>query len=98
MRQFLRYLALALVLIMVALVSALTAMRMAIHGREVAVPKLVGLTPAEAERQAVSNGLLFAVESRFYSTEVPAGRISSQVPQAGAKVRRGSRVRVAESL
>jgi beta-lactam-binding protein with PASTA domain len=98
MRQFLRYLALALVLLTVALVSALTTMRLAIHGREVPVPKLVGLTPGEAERQAVAHGLLFSVESRYFSGDVPAGRIISQAPQPGAKVRRGSRVRVAESL
>ena len=41
---------LALVLVIVAMVSALTAMRFAIHGQEVAVPPLVGLAPAEAER------------------------------------------------
>ena len=35
---------LALVLVIVAMVSALTAMRFAIHGQEVAVPPLVGLT------------------------------------------------------
>ena len=32
---------LALVLLTVALISALTAMQLAIHGREVAIPKLV---------------------------------------------------------
>ena len=98
MKQFFRYVLLALVLIAVALISALTAMRFAIHGREVAVPKLVGLNPMEAERVAVANGLLLVVENRFYSPEVPEGRIMTQVPAAGEKVRRGWRVRVAESL
>jgi beta-lactam-binding protein with PASTA domain len=98
MRPVIRFVLLALVLLMVAMVSALTAMRMAIHGREVAVPKLVGLAPAEAEREAIANGLLLAVEARFYSPQVPEGRIMSQVPAPGAKVRRGWRVRVAESL
>jgi len=50
MRQFFRMLLLALVLMTVALISALTAMRLAIHGREVAIPKVVGMSPAEAER------------------------------------------------
>jgi beta-lactam-binding protein with PASTA domain len=80
------------------LVSALTAMRLAIHGREVSVPSLTGMTPADAEDVALRNGLLLQVESRFFSADVPEGRIISQAPQAGARVRRGWRVRVAESM
>jgi beta-lactam-binding protein with PASTA domain len=98
MKAFFRLALLALILVTVALVSALTAMRLAIHGREVAVPKLEGLTPAEAERAAAGPGLLVEVERQFYSASVPEGRILSQVPQAGTRVRRGWRVRVAESL
>lgn len=98
MRGFFRYVLLALILVTVALMSALTAMRVAIHGREVVVPKLVGLPPAQAERMALQSGLLVELENRFYSSDVPAGRIMSQVPPAGEKVRRGWRVRLAESL
>jgi beta-lactam-binding protein with PASTA domain len=98
MRSFLRMVLLGLVLVLVAMVSALTAMRFAIHGREATVPKLVGLTPAEARRIAAINGLLLVTENRFYSTDVPAGRIVSQLPQPGERVRRGWQVRVAESL
>ena len=98
MRAFLRIVLLGLVLVLVAMVSALTAMRFAIHGRESTVPKLVGLTPADARREAAVNGLLLVTENRFYSTDVPAGRIVSQLPQPGERVRRGWQVRVAESL
>ncbi len=98
MKAFFRFVLLAMILLMVALASALTAMRVAIHGREVAVPKLVGLRPAEAERLALQNGLLVEIENRFYSAEVPEGRILSQSPGPGTKVRRGWRVRLAESL
>lgn len=98
MRAFFRFVLLVLVLVIVAMASALTAMRIAIHGREVVVPKLVGLTPAQAERLALQNGLLIDIENRFYSTDVPEGRILSQSPGAGEKVRRGWRVRLAESL
>jgi beta-lactam-binding protein with PASTA domain len=98
MRHFFRVLMRVLVLTLVFLASALTAMRFAIHGREVAVPKFVGMAPADAERLAIENGLLFRVDDRFYSADVPEGRIVSQVPQAGARVRRGWRVRVAQSL
>ena len=89
---------LVLVLLLVALVSALTAMRLAIHGREVEVPKLVGLTPAEAERATGAAGLQIAVQRQYYSVQIPEGRIMSQLPEAGAHVRRGWQVRVAESL
>ena len=89
---------LALVLIAVALVSALTAMRFAIHGQEVQVPALVGMTPAEAERTLTSMGLMLEVERQYYSPQIAEGRIMSQLPMPGIKVRRGWQVRVAESM
>ena len=63
MKSFFRFVLLALVLLVVALVSALTAMRFAIHGREVAVPDLVGKTPAEARRIADSGGFQMDIET-----------------------------------
>lgn len=89
---------LALVLVTVALVSALTAMRFAIHGQEVVVPTLVGLSPTEAERAVSGPGLLVEIERQYYSPQIPEGRIMSQVPLPGTKVRRGWQVRVAQSL
>src|SRR5205085_273987 len=44
-----------------------------------------------------ASGLLLQVENRFYA-DAPAGRVVSQMPAAGARVRRGWVVRVAESL
>src|SRR2546429_6648063 len=52
-----------------ALVSALTAMRLAIHGHEVLVPKLVGMMPVEAEKAATANGLRVDVERQYRSEE-----------------------------
>ena len=98
MRRLIKYFLLGLVLLLVCFSSALLAMRFAIHGREVRVPRLQGLTPAEAERLASSEGLVLAIENRFYSSEVPAGYIVSQAPAPNTKVRRGWKVRVAESL
>jgi beta-lactam-binding protein with PASTA domain len=89
---------LALVLVIVAMVSALTAMRFAIHGQEVAVPPLVGLTPAEAEREVAGLGLQLSIERQYYSPQIPEGRIMSQLPLPETKVRRGWQVRVAQSL
>ncbi len=98
MRRIFRFILLGLVLVLVAMMSALTAMRLAIHGREVSVPRLVGMTGAEAERVATASGLLVERESRFFSAEVPEGRVVSQLPAPGTRVRRGWRVRIAESL
>jgi beta-lactam-binding protein with PASTA domain len=86
------------VLVIVAMVSALTAMRFAIHGQEVAVPPLVGLSPAEAERAATGLGLQISIERQYYSPQIPEGKIMSQLPLPGTKVRRGWQVRVAQSL
>jgi eukaryotic-like serine/threonine-protein kinase len=98
MKSFLSFAILALVLVMVALVSALTAMRFAIHGQEVAVPALVGMSPAEAERAVAGLGLQVEIERQYYSPQIAEGRIMSQLPLPGTKVRRGWQVRVAQSL
>ncbi len=96
--KFLRAAIRALVLLLIALSAAVTAMRFAIHGREVRVPQLVGLTMTQAEQATLSQGLILGSEGKFYSPDVLPGRIMSQMPPKGSKVRRGLRIRVAESL
>jgi len=98
MKSFFRLVLFGLVLLVVALLSALTAMRFAIHGREVTVPDVVGKTPPEAARVAEQSGFQVIVERQFYSPTVGEGKILSQVPEAGTVVRRGWQLRVAESL
>jgi beta-lactam-binding protein with PASTA domain len=98
MKPLFRFATLALVLVVVALVSALTAMRFAIHGQEVEVPAIVGLSPAEAERSVSGLGLQVEVERQYYSPRIPEGRIMTQLPPPGTKVRRGWQLRVAQSL
>jgi len=98
MKAFFRALLLGLVLVVVALISALTSMRLAIHGRQVAVPQLAGLSPEEAGRAVEGLGLSLKVDRQFYSASVPLGKIVSQSPEVGAQVRGGWRVLVAVSL
>jgi eukaryotic-like serine/threonine-protein kinase len=98
MKSAVRFAMLALVLLLVAMVSALTAMRFAIHGQEVAVPALVGMSPPEAEHVTSGLGLEISIERKYYSPQIPEGRIMSQLPLPGTKVRRGWQVRVAQSL
>ena len=98
MRSVFRLLWMASVLIIVALVSAVTAMQFAIHGREVKVPDLRGKTPTEARFLAEQAGLGAQVERQYYSSTIPEGKILSQMPAAGTVVRRGWEVRLAQSL
>jgi len=98
MKALIRFALQALLLLIVALASAVTAMRLAIHGREVGVPDLTGKPPAEARRIAEASGFEFAVERQYYSATVPEGRVLSQLPAAGTLIRRGWQIRVAESL
>ena len=98
MKSLLRFIVMAVLLLLVAMLSALMAMRFAIHGGEVTVPKLLGLGPGEAERVVAALGLNFAIERQYYSPDVPEGKIMMQVPAAGTRVRHGWQVRVAQSL
>ena len=98
MRGFLRLLWVALLLVTVALVSALVTMRLAVHGREVEVPDVRGKTPGEAHRLAEERGLSTQIERQYYSPAVPEGRVLSQVPEPRSIVRRGWELRLALSL
>jgi beta-lactam-binding protein with PASTA domain len=98
MKRFFTIVLGALAMVAVALISAFIAMRLAIHGREAVVPALTGLTIADASRAAGSKGLQLNLENRFYSSDVPAGRILAQEPAPGSRVRREWPVRITESL
>jgi len=96
--QILRVFSGALLMLVVFVLFAGLALRLALHGREVAIPDLAGLTVAQASEAALHSGLDLNIENKFYSRTVPAGRILSQAPAAGSRVRRGWQVRVTESL
>jgi eukaryotic-like serine/threonine-protein kinase len=98
MRRFFTFVMRTLVLIVVFLAAFLTAMRFAIHGRQTTVPKVVGLAQSQAERLLADHGLVLDQGDRYFSSDVPPGRVMTQVPAAGLQVRRGWHVRVAESM
>ena len=97
-QNFFQGASLLLALVIVALLSAVTTMHFAIHGAEVQVPALKGMTVVEARSQTAGLGLDLEVDNRYYSADVAAGHILSQSPVPKAVVRREWRVRVAESL
>lgn len=95
---FFRVVSVVMLLVTVAMLAAIATMHFAIHGAEVQVPELKGMTVAEARSQAAGMGLNLNVDNRYYSADVAAGHIVSQSPTPGTVVRREWRVRVAESL
>ena len=96
--SFFRVASLLLLLVAVALLAAITTMHFAIHGAEVQVPSLKGMTVAEARSVTSGLGLNLNVDNRYYSGDVAAGHILTQSPTPGAVVRREWHVRVSESL
>src|SRR5664279_3084596 len=96
--NFFQIASLVMVLIAVALGAAIITMHFAIHGAEVQIPSLKGMTVADARSQTAGLGLNLNVDNRYYSADVAAGHILSQSPAPGTVVRREWRVRVSESL
>lgn len=88
----------ALAMLFVALLAAAITLRIALHGGEVTVPSFGGLSIAEASDSALHENLDLKIDNKFYSTVVPAGRIISQAPAAGSRVRKKWQVRVTVSL
>src|SRR5215813_3853247 len=77
----------AAILVVAGIVSALTAMRFAIRGREVVVPSLVGKTEAEAKKLLDDRGLTLKVSSKRFSSNVPEGHVVDQIPANGTRLK-----------
>ena len=78
---------LVMALVTVSLLAAIATMHFAIHGAEVAVPSLKGMTVADARSQTSGLGLDLDVDNRYYSGDVAAGHILTQMPPPGTVVR-----------
>ena len=88
---------LVFILASAAFLSAITAMRIAIHGREVTMPNLVGKDLGEASRTLRSNGLILRVADRVYS-DVPADQVVRQTPLPGMLMKVSQQAHVVLSL
>lgn len=97
-KSFFQVGSLLMVLVALGMLGAIITMHFAIHGAEVQVPALKGMTVAEALSQTAGLGLNLSVDNRFYSSDVAAGHILTQSPASGTVVRREWQVRVSESL
>jgi eukaryotic-like serine/threonine-protein kinase len=80
-----------------AFLSAITAMRIAIHGREVTMPNLVGKNVAEANGMLRSRGLVLRVADRIYSDQ-PINAVVRQTPPAGLLMKVSQQAHVVLSL
>ena len=98
MLHLFRAFAAVLLLLAIALVSALVTMRLAIHGAEVRVPSLSGLPLSDAMQQLRASDLQTGIDGHYYSPEQPAGNVLTQSPAPGTPVRKSWRVRLTVSL
>jgi len=97
-RTIFRLFLLFTVLVAVALVSAITTIRLTIHGHQEAMPNLVGMPLDSAQRLVSGLGFELAVEDKLYSTQYAANHVVSQMPPAGSRVKMGQRFHVLVSL
>jgi len=88
---------LVFILASAAFLSAITAMRVAIHGREVSMPNLVGKNVSEASQALRSKGLILRVADRVYS-DLPINQVVRQTPSPGMLMKVSQQAHVVLSL
>jgi serine/threonine-protein kinase len=92
-----RVMLLVFILAAAAFLSAVTAMRFAIQGREVSMPNLVGKSSADALAIVEGRGLQLKVVDRVYS-DLPANAVARQSPPEGERMKVGQNAHVVLSL
>jgi eukaryotic-like serine/threonine-protein kinase len=98
LRSLFRLFLLLTVLVAVALLSAITTIRLTIHGRQANMPKLLGVPVETAQRISAGLGLELKIEDKLYSTQYPANAIAQQMPPPGTPMKMGQHVHVLVSL
>jgi len=92
-----RFVFLVFILSSAAFLSAITAMRIAIHGRETTMPNLVGKDVGDASKLLRSKGLILRVADRVYS-DVPINQVVRQTPTPGMLMKVSQQAHVVLSL
>src|SRR3974390_276438 len=93
----LRMALLVFILAAAAFLSAVTAMRFAIQGREVTMPNLVGKSSGDAMAILQGRGLQLKVVDRVYS-DLPTNAVARQSPPEGERMKVGQNGHVVLSL
>jgi beta-lactam-binding protein with PASTA domain len=88
---------LVFILAAAAFLSAVTAMRFAIQGREVTMPNLVGKSSADALAILQGRGLQYKVVDRVYS-DLPSNAVARQSPPEGERMKVAQNAHVVLSL
>jgi eukaryotic-like serine/threonine-protein kinase len=88
---------LVFILAAAAFLSAVTAMRFAIQGREVSMPNLIGKRSADAQAILQGRGLQLKVVDRIYSN-LPVNEVARQSPPEGERMKVGQNAHVVLSL
>ncbi|TAM84606.1 MAG: PASTA domain-containing protein [Acidobacteria bacterium] len=97
-RTVLRLLFLVAVLMSIAVVSAITTIRLTVHGRQETLPNLVGMPISQARSTARSLGLNLDVEDRLYSDKIAPEAVVSQMPAAGTSIKPQQQIHILLSL
>ncbi len=97
-RTLFRLFLLSTVLVTVALLSAITTIRLTIRGHQETMPNMVGLSFDYAQRMASGLGLEMKVEDKLFNTKFPPQAIVSQMPPPGTRIKIGQHVHVLVSL
>jgi beta-lactam-binding protein with PASTA domain len=82
----------------IALISAITTIRLTIQGNQETLPDLVGVNLGAADRVAGGMGLVLKVEDKLFSSKYSANQIISQEPPPDTKVKVGQHLHVLVSL
>ncbi len=88
---------LVFILAAASFLSAITAIRFAIHGREVDMPNLVGKSARDAQALLGSRGLGVKVADRVFS-DLPVGQVVRQSPPVGVHMKVSQQAHVVLSL
>lgn len=88
---------LVFILAAAAFLSAITAMRFAVQGREVSMPNLVGKSSGDAQAILRGRGLQLKVVDRVYSN-LPVNTVARQSPPEGERMKSSQNAHVVLSL
>ena len=93
-----RFFLLIAILVTVGIISAVVGIRVAVRGDEVQVPSLLGQTVDQAKKHLANLELVLEVNGERYDAAAAAGKIVSQLPPAGGRIKANRPVQVIVSL
>ncbi len=86
------------ILATVGIFSAILGIRIAVRGNEVGVPPVTGKSIDEARKVLGGRNLAVEVTGERYDTSTTAGKVLSQLPTPGGRIKSGGSVQVVMSL